>query len=142
MKYLKIFMALFAIILYANFGNIAEANENTNANIKDDMIVRISEIEVYPQYLPEYIEAVKKVGDISVKEETGVIAIFPMQQQRNATQFRILEIYKDKKAYQNHIKTEHFQEYKQGTLHMVKSLDLVDMNALNKDKMMEIFIKQ
>lgn len=52
-----------------------------------------------------------------------------MQQLRNDCQIRILEIYASQEAYQHHIKTQHFQTYKQGTLNMVKSLDLVDMRT-------------
>lgn len=50
----------------------------------EDMIVRISEIEVYPEYLEEYLKFALTVGETSTREEPGVIAIFPMTQQRNA----------------------------------------------------------
>ena len=97
---------------------VSMAQEQTK--IDSTMIVRISEIEVYPEYLKEYLEFAHNVGATSVKEEPGVICIYPMQQQRNDCQIRILEIYASQEAYQHHIKTEHFQTYKQGTLHMVK----------------------
>jgi len=41
-----------------------------------------------------------------------------------------LEIYADEEAYRKHIQTPHFQKYKQGTLDMVKSLELVDSTPL------------
>ena len=44
---------------------------------------------------------------------------------------RTLEIYASQEAYQHHLTTAHFKAYKQGTLHMVKDLKLVDTNALN-----------
>ena len=105
------------------------------------MIVRISEIEVYPEYLTDYLEFAHNVGATSVKEEPGVICIYPMQQLRNDCQIRILEIYASQEAYQHHIKTEHFQTYKQGTLHMVKSLDLVDMRQMAPECLPLIFNK-
>ena len=105
------------------------------------MIVRISEIEVYPEYLTEYLEFAHNVGATSVKEEPGVICIYPMQQLRNDCQIRILEIYASQEAYQHHIKTKHFQTYKQGTLHMVKSLDLVDMRQMAPECLPLIFNK-
>ena len=37
------------------------------------------------------------------------------------------------KAYQKHIASSHFQRYKQGTLHMVKDLQLIDGVALVPD---------
>lgn len=105
------------------------------------MIVRISEIEVYPEYLAEYLEYAHNVGATSVKKEPGVICIYPMQQLRDDCQIRILEIYASQEAYQHHIKTEHFQTYKQGTLHMVKSLDLVDMRQMAPETLSLIFKK-
>jgi len=108
---------------------------------KKDMIVRISEIEVYPEHLQEYLEFAHNVGVTSVKEEPGVICIYPMQQLRNNCQIRILEIYASQEAYQHHIKTPHFQTYKQGTLHMVKSLDLVDMSQMAPEALSLIFSK-
>ena len=83
----------------------------------------------------------RKVGAESVRKEPGVIAIYPMVQNRDSCQIRILEIYADQEAYKKHIASEHFQTYKQGTLHMVKSLDLVDMTPMNPDGMKEIFTK-
>lgn len=106
-----------------------------------DMLVRISEIEVYPEYMEEYIRFALTVGATSVLEEPGVIAIYPMIQQRDSCQIRILEIYASQDAYRHHIGTEHFQIYKQGTLHMVKHLDLVDMYPMNPLAMPEIFRK-
>ena len=112
-----------------------------NAQTKSDMLIRISEIEVYPEYLTEYLTFAKDVGATSVKEEPGVVCIYPMVQQRDSCQIRILEIYRDMAAYKSHIQTAHFQTYKQGTLQMVKKLDLVDMYPLNPDRMNEIFLK-
>lgn len=109
--------------------------------LENDMLVRISEIEVVPQYLDEYLAYAKKVAVASVENETGVIAIFPMQQIENPNQIRILEIYKNKDAYKSHIASEHFQHYKTSTLHMVKDLKLVDMVVLNKENMTDIFEK-
>ena len=107
----------------------------------DSMLVRISEIEIYPEYLDEYLSFALNVGAISVRNEPGVIAIYPMVQQRDSCQVRILEIYASREAYKHHLTTEHFQTYKQGTLHMVKSLDLVDMKSMNPVAMPEIFLK-
>lgn len=60
----------------------------------------------------------------------------------DSTQIRILEIYASEEAYQSHLKTEHFQKYKQGTLHMVKSLRLPTMQPLDPETMKLIFCKQ
>jgi 4-carboxymuconolactone decarboxylase len=64
-----------------------------------------------------------------------------MYQQDSPTQIRIIEIYANKAAYQSHLQTPHFQHYKTTTLKMVKSLNLVDMNDLDKETMLDIFKK-
>lgn len=105
------------------------------------MIFRISEIEVYPEYLQEYLTFAQNVGATSVEKEPGVVCIFPMQMQRDSCQIRIIEIYTGQEAYKSHIASSHFQTYKQGTLHMVKHLDLVDMHPLDPAGMQSIFGK-
>lgn len=109
--------------------------------IEPDMMVRISEIEIVPEYLEEYLSILKEEAAASVKIEPGVIAIFPMLQQSSPTQIRIIEIYANKAAYQSHLKTPHFQHYKSSTLKMVKSLKLLDMESIDKETMLEIFKK-
>ena len=107
-----------------------------------NMIVRIAEIEVYPQYLEEYLTFANEVDRLSIEREPGVICLFPMQSAEDSTQIRILEIYASEKAYQSHIRTKHFQKYKQGTMHMVKSLKLPTMRPLDPETMKLIFSKQ
>jgi quinol monooxygenase YgiN len=105
------------------------------------MLVRLSVIEVYPEYLDEYLAAAATVGGESVKKEPGVICIYPSHLKSDKCQIRVLEIYRDQEAYQSHIASEHFQTYKQGTLHMVKNLELIDMNPLDPEAMQYIFKK-
>jgi quinol monooxygenase YgiN len=105
------------------------------------MIVRLSEIEIAPEYLEEYVAILKKEAAASVRLEPGVISIFPMSQQDHPTQVRILEIYASRAAYESHLQTPHFQEYKTTTLKMVKSLKLVDMRALDAESMSAVFKK-
>ena len=109
--------------------------------IEPDMLVRISEIEIIPEYLEEYKTILQKESSESVKLEAGVIAIYPMFQKENPLQIRIIEIYADQKAYKSHLQTPHFQHYKTATLKMVKSLKLVDMTALDPEMMQLIFEK-
>lgn len=107
----------------------------------DKMLVRIAEIEVHEQYLRSYLEAAVSVGGTSVEKEPGVIAIFPMQVKDKPATIRIVEIYSNQAAYEAHLATEHFLRYKQGTLHMVKSLRLVDTKPLDPAAMPMIFKK-
>ena len=132
------------MILWKNakwlFGQSGE--KPTAAIAAANMIVRIAEIEVYPQYLEEYLAFANEVDRLSVERESGVICLYPMQSAEDSCQIRILEIYASEKAYQSHLKTEHFQKYKQGTLHMVKDLKLPTMKPLDPETMKLIFKKQ
>jgi quinol monooxygenase YgiN len=105
------------------------------------MLVRISEIEIYPDSLTAYKAILKEEAKASVLLEPGVISIFPMYEQNDSTQVRILEIYADREAYQSHLRTSHFQKYKSTTLSMVKALRLIDMNAMDPETMGKIFDK-
>lgn len=62
-----------------------------------------------------------------------------MQMKENPNLVRIVEIYKNKDAYEKQIQSAHFQKYKQGTLKMVKDLKLLDSNALSPEGMTDIF---
>jgi quinol monooxygenase YgiN len=108
---------------------------------QNDILVRVSEIEIVPEYLDEYKAILKEESAASVKLEVGVIAIFPMFEKENPTQIRILEIYADRQAYESHLRTPHFQKYKTTTLKMVKSLKLVDMEAIDAETMTRVFKK-
>jgi len=116
----------------------------TSCNIfaqKSRLMIRISEIEIDSNYVEEYNSILKEESRESMKLEPGVISIYPMSQKENPTQVRILEIYADRNAYESHLKTPHFQKYKTTTLKMVKSLKLIDMEAIDKQSMVEIFRK-
>jgi quinol monooxygenase YgiN len=108
---------------------------------QQEMMARISEIEIDPVYVEEYKAILKEESAASVKLEPGVIAIFPMVQKENPTLIRILEIYASKAAYEQHLKTPHFQKYKSTTLTMVKSLKLIDMEAIDMATMPLLFKK-
>ncbi len=109
------------------------------ASTGGNRIVRIAEIEVYPQYLNEYLAAAAEIQKASLAEEPGVVCLFPMQTKEDSCQIRILEIYASQQAYQHHIQTAHFLKYKQSTLHMVKYLKLQDFQSLTPETMNEIF---
>jgi len=118
----------------------ALANTNISAQTKD-MMIRISEIGIDSNFLHEYKNILQEESRASVQLEPGVIAIYPMYQKENPTQVRILEIYENRKAYESHLKTPHFQKYKTSTIKMVKSLKLVDMDNIDSKTMVDIFRK-
>ncbi len=106
-----------------------------------DGIVRLSRIEVYPEYLNEYMEYAKEVGEVSLRTEPGVLTMYAMQEKYNPNVVTILETYSSQAAYNQHIASSHFQHYKQGTLKMVKDLKLVDQTVVNEHNVIKNFIK-
>ena len=107
-----------------------------------DGIVRLSKIEVYPQFLDEYIKYAVKVGEVSLRTEPGVLTMYAVQDKENPCLVTIFETYCSKDAYEKHIASAHFQKYKKGTLHMVKSLQLCDQTALNPANKINNYIDQ
>ena len=106
-----------------------------------DGIVRLSKIEVYPQHLDEYMRYATEVGEISLRTEPGVLTMYAVSEKENPCKITILETYASQEAYKSHIASEHFQKYKQGTLHMVKSLVLSDQTPLNPANKINNFIQ-
>ena len=106
-----------------------------------DGIVRLSKIEVYPQHLDEYMKYATEVGEVSLRTEPGVLTMYAVGEKENPCKITILETYASREAYEKHIASEHFQKYKQGTLHMVKSLVLADQTPLNPANRINNFIQ-
>lgn len=106
-----------------------------------DGIIRLSKIEVYPQYLDEYMKYAAEVGEVSLRTEPGVLTMYAVTEKENPCKVTILETYTSRNAYEKHIASSHFQKYKQGTLKMVKTLELVDQNQLTHSNQLINFIK-
>lgn len=107
--------------------NMKETCMNT---VTSKSIVRLSKITVEPERLPEYLAFAAECGRQSMEKEPGVLMMYSMQDKAHPERITILEIYADRNAYEHHIKTPHFQKYKQGTLEMVRKLELLDQTPL------------
>lgn len=110
--------------------------------MSDDGIIRLSKVEVNPAYLDEYLKFATEVGEISLRTEPGVLTMYAVQEKENPCNITILETYASQDAYRSHIASAHFQKYKQGTLHMVKNLQLLDQTELNPSNKVVNYIKQ
>lgn len=139
MKYLKSGFSILILVLTSISCN--RTDDNKHAFSSDDMIIRISEIEIDSAHIDEYTSILREEAAASVDKEPGVISIFSMFQEDDSTEIRILEIYADQEAYESHLETSHFKHYKTSTQEMVRSLKLVDMKAIDDETMPEIFEK-
>ena len=106
-----------------------------------DGIVRLSKIEVHPEHLEEYMKYAAEVGEVSLRTEPGVLTMYAVGEKENPCKITILETYASQAAYESHVASEHFQKYKQGTLHMVRTLTLSDQTPLDPDNRINNFIQ-
>ena len=96
----------------------------------ENNLVRLSKITVDPDRLDDYNAFLKEEIEASMRLEPGVLALYATAEKEAPHKVTILEIYADREAYEKHLETPHFQKYKQGTLKMVKKLELVDTTPL------------
>ena len=96
----------------------------------ENNLVRLSKITVDPAQLDAYNAFLKEEIEASIRLEPGVLTLYATAEKEAPHKVTILEIYADRTAYESHLQTPHFQKYKQGTLSMVKELELVDVKPL------------
>lgn len=99
----------------------------------EQQIVRLSKLEIAPEKLELYKAALKEEIEASIRLEPGVLTLYAVFEKRAPNKLTILEIYKNRQAYESHIKTPHFLKYKTGTLDMVVNLELIDTDPLIPD---------
>lgn len=66
-----------------------------------DGIVRLSKIEVYPQYLGAYMKYATEVGEVSLRTEPGVLTMYAVGEKENPCKVTILETYASKELMRN-----------------------------------------
>lgn len=96
----------------------------------ENNLVRLSKITVDPAQLEAYNAYLKEEIEASMRLEPGVLTLYATAEKDAPHKVTILEIYANRAAYESHLATPHFQKYKQGTLLMVKELELVDVKPL------------
>lgn len=101
----------------------------TNAQ-ETDRLVRLAKLEIDSTHLEAYKAFLKEEIETSLRVEPGVLILYAVSEKERSNHITILEIYKDMNAYRSHVQTPHFLKYKNGTLHMVKSLDLIETDPL------------
>ena len=133
-RVLHLIMIMAAILTLGICGcNHSDKTDNMceKTPMQSDGIVRLSKIKVNPDYLDDYMKYAVEVGTVSLQTEPGVLTMYAVVDKENPCNITILETYASQNDYRKHIASEHFQKYKQGTLHMVDSLVLDDVTPLN-----------
>lgn len=110
------------LILTLIFSQLTLSNATAQEN---GQIVRLAKLVIDSTQLERYKVFLREGIETALREEPGVLTLYAVSEIANPTHFTILETYASNKAYEAHLKTPHFLKYKNGTLHMVKSLELV-----------------
>lgn len=103
---------------------------NAGAQTGGDNVVRLSKIVIDAERIDEYNALLKEGIESAMRLEPGVLTLYAVSEKDAPEKVTILEIYADSAAYASHLQTPHFKKYKQGTLDMVESLELVDVKPL------------
>ena len=104
--------------------------ESVRANDAGTQMVRLAKLQIHPEHLEAYKAALKEEIEASVRLEPGVLALRAVSEKEHPTRITIMEIYASVDAYKAHIASPHFQKYKVGTEHMVKALELVEVDPI------------
>lgn len=108
---------------------IKQEMERTDSS-REENVVRLSKITVDADRLDEYNAYLKEEIEASMRLEPGVLTLYAVAEKDAPNRITILEIYANRTAYESHLKTPHFQKYKQSTIEMVEDLVLTDTQPL------------
>ena len=104
-------------------------SENVCAQ-QGNQMVRLAKIKVDPAQLEQYNTALIEQMSTAFRVEHGVLTYYAVADKTDPSNITILEIYADTAAYNVHIATPHFKQYKERVKDMVKSLELVDVKLI------------
>jgi quinol monooxygenase YgiN len=93
-------------------------------------LVRLAVIEVDTAQLDTYNKFLREEIEASIQQEPGVITLYAIAEKENPERITLFETYADSSQYKSHLGTPHFQKYKQGTLQMVKHLELIETESI------------
>ncbi len=129
MKQKLAFAAGVATMLVSSTVALAQQRKQESGHA-DKYIVRIAEIEIDPAQSKGYRAALQKAVEAAERTEAGVLALNAVSVKGHPEQIRVFEVYASQAAYQSHLQTPHFKEYKARTKNMVRSLKLLDTDTI------------
>ena len=100
------------------------------AQTQKQQLVRLAVIEVDSTQLDRYREFLREEIEASIQKEPGVITLYGVAEKEKPERITLFETYADSAQYKAHLATPHFQKYKQGTLQMVKHLELMETQPI------------
>jgi quinol monooxygenase YgiN len=102
----------------------------TTASSQDQRMIRVARITIDSTQVENYNALLKEGIETAIRVEPGVLMLYAVHDKNNPTLVTVFEIYANAEAYQAHLQTPHFKKYKNSTAHMVKSLELADVDPI------------
>lgn len=122
-KFLQLPLAL-ALSLLSGTGSADAAK--TIADAAEAPIVRMAQLQIKPDCLAAFREAVKEEMQDALRLEPGVLAIYAVADKNDPTRLTFFEIYASEDTYQLHRQTPHFKKYLDITKNMVLDKTLIE----------------
>jgi len=126
----SLLLTILTLLVFNVYGQKRQEISINNVATSENNKVRLSLIKINADYLNSYNSLLKEEIESSMALEPGVLVLYAVAEKEHPNHITILEIYADEEAYLSHLKTPHFQKYKESTLKMIQSLELIDTKPL------------
>jgi quinol monooxygenase YgiN len=111
-------------------GVLLMSGPSLSAQTGSTRIVRLAGLEIDPAQLDSYKAALRLEISTSIRVEPGVLTLYAVAVRDHPGQIRLFEIYANAAAYETHLQSAHFKQYKSSTAGMVKSLKLLETDPI------------
>lgn len=120
----EICLTLSALLLLWLFHSTAGAEE------KHVPFARLADLRIDPDRLEDFRAAATVHAEATLRDEPGALALYAVARKDEPAQVRVLELYTDAAAYQAHLRSPHFRQFRAATDAMTKSRTLLDVSPL------------
>lgn len=97
---------------------------------QQDLFIRLIKMEIDTSKAQAFNDLGQKVMLRGLETEPGVLVMYAVAEKKNPERISILEVYENLGAYQVHIKTPHFIQYKEKSRAIVKALQAIDVTPI------------
>ena len=104
--------------------------------------VRVAQLRINAAQLARFRAAAQKLGHITMQEEPGCLALYAVVDATDSSQVTVFEMYRDEAAYEEHLHSPHFADFRRETSDVVNArhlstaipLSLADKTFSARDK--------
>ncbi len=88
--------------------------------------VRLAVLEIDPSQLDVFKASARRHAEAAMRDEPGLLALHAAGEKSNPARILVFEMYADAAAYEAHLRTPHFQQFRASTTPMTTSRTLFD----------------